>query len=308
MNQTADLHIHSSISIDGEIQPEELVRRCAARGISTIALTDHNSIRGIAPAKQAAMLYGITVLSGIELDSIMDGIHLHILGYGIDETDPAFMDLESGILQQERYAGGLRIELIRKCCGLQLDGAWLCKNANQGVITGELIAEAALNDPENQHNSLIQPYLSGGTRSNNPYLNFYWDYCAPGKPAYVPIRYMHTQQAIERIHACGGAAVLAHPGAGTGCTQDIIALLVQYGLDGIEAYSSYHTVLQTEMYCEIAKKYGLLLTCGSDFHGRTKPAVALGETLCSHTNDLAASLRQGMRDCAVKYARRQQPA
>ncbi len=308
MKQTADLHIHSNISIDGEIQPEELVRRCAARGISTIALTDHNSIRGIASAKQAAMLYGVTVLSGIELDSIMDGTHLHILGYGIDETDPIFADIESGILQQERYAGGLRMELVRKCCRLQLDGAWLCKNVNHGVITGELIAEAALNNPENQHNALIQPYLPGGPRSDNPYLNFYWDYCAPGKPAYVPIRYMHTQQAIEQIHACGGVAVLAHPGAGAGIAQNTIARLVQYGLDGIEVYSSYHTAQQTEMYEAIAKQYGLLSTCGSDFHDRTKPSVALGETMCNHTSTLAVALQKGIRNCSAKYARRLQPA
>lgn len=119
---------------------------------------------------------------------------------------------------------------------------------------------------------------------------------------------MHTQQAIEQIHACGGVAVLAHPGAGAGIAQNTIARLVQYGLDGIEVYSSYHTAQQTEMYEAIAKQYGLLSTCGSDFHDRTKPSVALGETMCNHTSTLAVALQKGIRNCSAKYARRLQPA
>lgn len=291
-----DLHMHSNISIDGELPPQELVQRCAQAKISTIALTDHNSTRGVTQARQAAKLHGIEVISGIELDCMMDNQNLHILGYGIDETDQRFADLESYILQQERYASGLRIELIRKCCGIQLDGAWLCRNAHNGVITGELIAEAALNDPENLHHPLMEAYLPGGWRSDNPYLNFYWDYCAQGKPAYVPIRYMNAQEAIELIHQCGGVAVLAHPGAGKGCGQDKILRLVHDGLEGIEVYSSYHSAEQIETYKHWAEIYDLLTTCGSDFHGKTKPAIELGKNLPCHANMAIDRLKQQMKN------------
>lgn len=250
------------------------------------------STRGVVQAKQAAKSYGVEVISGVELDCVINGRNLHILGYGIDEEAPRFADLEACVLKQERYASGLRIELIRKCCGLQLDGAWLCRNANNGVIIGELIAEAALNDAENLKKPFMEAYLPGGWRSDNPYLNFYWDYCAQGKPAYVPIRYMKAREAIDLIHTCGGIAVLAHPGAGKGCDQDTITELVQDGLDGIEVYSSYHSAGHVALYGTIAAACGLLVTCGSDFHGKTKPAITLGTVLCSHAEELAKALKQ----------------
>lgn len=291
MEQGVDLHMHSNVSIDGELAPEELVRRCAAAGLSTVALTDHNSVRGVAQAKLASRLHGVQLISGIELDCSLGGQGLHLLGYGVDETRTVFADLEENILRQERHAGGLRIELIRKC-GIQIDGAWLCSHANNGVITGELIAEAALRDNENINNPLIEPYQPDGWRSDNPYLNFYWDYCAPGRPAYVPIRYITAEEAIRIIHACGGAAVLAHPGAGRGCGEKVVAKLEEMGLDGIEVYSNYHTAQQTVFYSKQAQSHGLLETCGSDFHGKTKPAILLGEPLCSNAEELADMLME----------------
>lgn len=290
MAQKVDLHMHSNVSIDGELLPEDLVRGSVEAGLKMIALTDHNSTRGVLQAQRAARNCGIQLISGIEISSMLHGKEVHILGYGIDETDRVFAELETSVLKQERLASGLRIELIRKCCGLQLDGAWLCKNANQGVITGELIAEAALNDAENASNPQMQAYQPGGARSDNPYLNFYWDYCAPGKPAYVPIRYMEAADAIALIHACGGIAVAAHPGAGDGCDEQEVEQLTQWGLEGIEAYSSYHTAKQTGYYCDLAEAYGLMITCGSDFHGKTKPAIRLGDVYCEHAEALAEIL------------------
>ncbi|MGN1008018.1 MAG: phosphatase, partial [Butyricicoccus sp.] len=166
---------------------------------------------------------------------------------------------------------------------------------NNGVVTGELIAEAALDEPYNQRHPLLAPYRPGGARSDNPYLNFYWDYCAPGKPAYVPIRYMHAREAIHLIHACGGVAVLAHPGAGKGCDRALVEQLIGYGLEGIEVHSNYHTAEQTEKYAEIAQANGLLTTCGSDFHGKTKPAISLGKPLCSQSGELAEGLKKSIR-------------
>lgn len=294
MGQTVDLHMHSSISIDGELAPEELVRRCAQVGLGTIALTDHNSVRGVATAKHAARLHGIQLVSGIEMDCMHGKQGLHILGYGIDEKCAIFSDLEEHILWQERHAGGLRIELIRKC-GIQIDGAWLCAHANNGVITGELIAEAALGDAENINNPLMEPYQPGGWRSDNPYLNFYWDYCAPGKPAYVPIRYIQAREAIQIIHSCGGVAVLAHPGANSGCDVAILDALNAFGLDGIEVFSNYHTSEQTAFYLAQAQMRGILKTCGSDFHGKTKPTIQLGGIVCDCADEIAGALTKCIR-------------
>lgn len=279
MEQTVDLHLHSSVSMDGELPPEELMRRCAAAGLVTVALTDHNSVRGVAQARLAARVHGIRLISGIELDCVWEGRALRLLGYGVDETRVVFADVEENILRQERHASGLRIELIRKC-GIQIDGAWLCSHARDGVITGKLIAEAAMNDAENINSSRLQPYRPGGPRSDDPYLNFCLDYCTPGGPAYVPIRYMQAAEAIQMIHACGGVAVLAHPGAGNALRADELQRLADIGMDGVEAYSNYHTPEQTAFYCGQAGIRGLLVTCGSDFHGKRKPYISLGGIHC----------------------------
>lgn len=294
MARNGDLHLHSNVSIDGELSPEELVRRCAAAGLDTIALTDHNSVRGVAQSKLVARLYGIQLISGIELDCTLHGQNLRILGYGIDETRAVFADLEESILRQERHAGGLRIELIRKC-GIQIDGAWLVSHASNGVITGELIAQAALQDNENVNHPLIEPYQPGGWRSENPYLNFYTDYCAQGRPAYVPIRYMSADEAIRLLHACGGVAVLAHPGAGQPCTEEMVERLCDMGLDGIETYSHYHTKDQTAFYSRLARQLQLLETYGSDYHGKTKPGITLGGAACDRTEELTDLLLERIR-------------
>lgn len=282
MEQTVDLHLHSNVSMDGELPPETLMRQCAVAGLNTVALTDHNSVRGVAQARLAARVHGIRLVGGIELDCIWEGRTLRLLGYGIDETRSVFADVEENILRQERHASGLRIELIRKC-GIQIDGAWLCSHARDGVITGRLIAEAAMNDAENVNSALLEPYQPGGWRSDDPYLNFCQDYCTPGKPAYVPIRYMQAAEAIRMIHACGGVAVLAHPGLSGAPLQNELQRLAALGLDGLEAYSNYHTPEQTAFYCEQADALGLLRTCGSDFHGKAKPSIRLGGIQCDES-------------------------
>lgn len=294
MSQSVDLHLHSNASIDGELSPEEIISRCAEAGLDTVALTDHNTVRGVAQAKLAARLHGIQVISGIEMDCVLDGQNLHILGYGIDETRAVFSDLEENIVRQERHAGGLRIELLRKC-GIQIDGAWLCSHANNGIITGELIAEAALNDSANIMNPLMEPYQPDGWRSDNPYLNFYLDYCTQGKPAYVPIRYVQAKEAIQIIHSCGGVAVLAHPGASIDWDAGSIYPLMELGLEGIEVYSSYHTPRQAAYYQKLAKTHGLIQTCGSNFHGRIKPAIKIGEMACAEDGLLAETLLERLR-------------
>lgn len=302
MKQMVDLHLHSNASLDGELSPEAVILKCAEAGLDTVALTDHNTVRGVAQAKLAARLHGIRVISGIEIDCVLSGQSLHILGYGIDEERTIFSDVEENIVRQERHAGGLRIELLRKC-GIQIDGAWLCSHANNGIVTGELIAEAALSDSANIHNPLMQPYQPGGQRSDSPYLHFYWDYCTYGKPAYVPIRYMQAREALQIIHSCGGVAVLAHPGVNLDHNAVCIHELIDMGLDGIEVYSSYHTPKQTAHYKSVANENAILQTCGSDFHGKTKPDIQIGDVPCKDGGILAEILLERLRERTPKHIR-----
>lgn len=269
-----DLHMHSSYSADGEHPPADLVRLCMGRGIKVMALTDHNSIRGVAETTAFAKRYGIHVISGIELDCTFNEVNLHILGYGIRE-DERYHAYEKEIEDQEIYAGTKRMDLIEKL-GIVFKRERVREISNYGVITGEAIAEAALEEESNRSHPLMKDYYDDGKRSDNPYVNFYWDLCAKGKPAYVPIEYMTLSEAVSLITDTGGVPVFAHPGQNIGRDEELLKDIISEGVSGIEAMSSYHDAETVAFYLEKTKEMGLFYTAGSDFHGRTKPSITLG--------------------------------
>jgi hypothetical protein len=143
-----------------------------------------------------------------------------------------------------------------------------------------MIAEAALANPKNNSNPLLIPYRKGEARSDNPFVNFYWDYCAQGKPAYVPIHYISLADAVKLIRQAGGIPVLAHPGNNICEDEELLHAILQEGVDGIEAFSSYHSLEQTDFYLGKAAEFGVAVSCGSDFHGKTKPQIRVGCVDC----------------------------
>lgn len=276
MKNQIDLHMHSEISNDGEFSPAQLMWMCAEQHLKAAAITDHNSVRGIAQARAAAKQAGVYFIPGIELDCCCAGRNLHLLGYGIDETAECFGKVEADVETQERNASAKRMELVRQQ-GICFEDGQVMKLAVNGVVTGEMIAEAALADSRNDDNALLLSYRQGGSRSDNPYVNFYWDFCAQGKPAYVPMAFMELADAIRMVKDTGGIAVLAHPGANVGRDRELLEKIIGSGIDGIEAYSSYHDEDTMWYYREVAEANRLCVTIGSDFHGKTKPAIFLGK-------------------------------
>lgn len=270
-----DLHMHSDISLDGEFPPDKLAELCSRAQLRIAALTDHNSVSGVARMKEAAQNYGITIINGVELDCICDGLDLHLLGYGIDITDRRYFEIEQNILAQKRESSVLRMEILHTM-GILFEDAQVMELAKGGVVVGEMIAEAALMDPRNHSNPLMQPYFPGGSRSDNPCVNFFWDFCAQGKPAFIPVNYMSFEEAVKLIRDTGGTAVIAHPGNTVCRNEEMIRYMHSSGVEGIEAYSSYHHPGQTAYYCNLADRLGMIKTMGSDFHGKTKPSVFLG--------------------------------
>lgn len=279
-----DLHMHSNVSIDGEFSPKRLIDMCCEEGLNVIALTDHNSVRGINIVATYAGQQGLRLIPGIELDCTFKGVDLHVLGYGIDPTGEAFEKVEQDVLARERSASAKRIERIREL-DIAFDDDEVMKLACEGIVTGEMIAEAALNDDRNRGNPLLRPFYPGGTRSDNPYVNFYWDFVAQGKAAYVPVKFMDLAEAIALIRSSGGISVLAHPGNNVKDQQQLLDEIIKSGIDGLEVYSSYHSLAQTQFYANQAAKHGLLKTLGSDFHGKTKPSIKLGEVYCDDSNE-----------------------
>jgi predicted metal-dependent phosphoesterase TrpH len=143
-----------------------------------------------------------------------------------------------------------------------------------------MFAEVLLHKPEYRDHTMLRPYRAGGLRSDNPYVNFYCDFYAQGKPCYAKEMYPSLEDGIALIKENYGKAVLAHPGINLQNRFDLFTEMIALGIDGVEAFSSYHDESCAKHFYDEAQKHSLLVTCGSDFHGKTKPAIRLGESGC----------------------------
>ena len=279
MEKFIDLHMHSKYSSDGEFVTEELVKQCYQAGIRIMAIADHNSVKAIDVAKEIAKKLNIQYIPAIEIDCTYNGIDLHVLGYGIDHHHEDFFLLEKNVFDQELKCSKEKVELINKM-GFDVDLNALESLTDSGVYTGEMIGEVLLNDHRYVDHLLLNPYRNGGERSDNPYVNFYWDFYAQGKPCYTKIIYPSLQETINLIKKHGGIAVLAHPGNNLKGRFELFNEMVELGIEGVEAFSNYHSIETVEYFYNFGKKNHLLITCGSDYHGKTKPAIKLGECRC----------------------------
>lgn len=293
---TVDLHIHSHYSNDGDFSPAALVDLCLQAGLTHAAIADHNSAKGIGEAVAAAEKTQLTIIPAIELDCVFKGTILHLLGYGIDHTAPIFDEIEMDVHEQEQSNSGLLMRLVRQL-GIDFDDDMIAALAYDGVVTGEMIAEAALIYDAEAKNPLLDPYRGDGDRADNPYVNFYWDYCSQGKPAFTPMHFMSLSQAIEIIHTQHGVPTLAHPGIQVKEDQIFLERIIAEGISGIEVYSSYHNQDQVNYYRDAALLNDLLMTCGSDFHGKTKKNIKIGGIDCEGTEErIVAGLMRKMGD------------
>ena len=108
-------------------------------------------------------------------------------------------------------------------------------------------------------------------------MNFYWDMCSAGKPCYVRVEYPSLKDTVQRIHDAGGIAVLAHPWLNFYQKEERLQRALDEGIDGIEAYSNYHEAKHNRYYDAYCRRHGVLMSCGSDFHGKMKPKIRMGE-------------------------------
>ncbi len=285
-----DLHMHSMYSDDGEYTPTQLVDMCHEAGVKIMAIADHNWVKANKEAKQHANELGMIYIPAIEIDCTYKGVNLHVLGYGIDDCQDAFNQLGENIEKQELACSIKKLELTN-ALGFDLKKEQLDTLSANGVYTGEMFGEALLNDPRYENHELLKPYRPGGSRSDNPFVNFYWDYYAQGKPCYTEIHFSTLEETIALIHQHGGVAVLAHPGNNLKGQFELFDEMVTLGLDGVECFSSYHTTETNEYFYHKAKAFNVLYTCGSDFHGKTKPSIHLGENGCLNPQEIEDCLK-----------------
>lgn len=256
-----DLHSHSSFS-DGSDTPEELVGKAARLGIESLALTDHDTLEGIPRARAAAEAAGIELIGGTELSLDWDKGGMHLVVLWLDPGPGPLQDRLEGL----RRGRNLRNEaIVARLNDLGID-----------VTIDEILEQAGTGSVGRPHFAAVMQrkgFVETMTQAFDEYL-------ATGKPAYVGRDRLSPMEAIQLARASGGVPILAHPHT-LGVDNrhemaDLLDKLVGYGLVGIEChYGSYPADGRSGMVA-MAKRFGLLPSGGSDYHGTYKPDVELG--------------------------------
>ncbi len=256
-----DLHTHTTAS-DGTLSPSKLIEQAKAQGLEAVAVTDHDTVEGIAEAVDAGREHGLEVVPGIEISAEYAKGTLHILGYYINSSDERFRHAIT-VLQKARLERNPKMIHNLQKLGFNITMEDVARQAETGQVGRPHFAQV-----------LVQKgYVRSAQQAFDKYLK-------KGAAAYEEKFRFTPAEAISHIAACGGIAVLAHPctlNYGTGVKlESMVSEMMQYGLQGIEVYYTDHSRSQTALYERIADKFSLLITGGSDFHGYTLNGVALG--------------------------------
>jgi len=252
----ADLHTHTTYS-DGLLSPPEVVAQAKAANLRAIAVTDHDEIRGIDAALNAAKDFDIEIVSGVELSVTHKGIDVHILGYFVDHHNSKLVAFVKDF-QQERRLRLDRILAKLAAMGKPLSKESVLIKAGTGSVGRPHIADAM---------------VEAGFVEN--YYDAFSLYLADGRPAYVPKKKLAAAEAIKLLHDVGGLAAIAHPGLDV--PDEIILEMVHAGIDAIETVHPRHGDARRQHYTSIAEANGLLTTGGSDFHGGRKINERVGD-------------------------------
>ena len=251
-----DLHTHSLRS-DGALSPADLVKRAAARGVTIQALSDHDTLAGIAEAEATGRGLGVRIIPATELNTESAWGDAHVLGYFVDPADTALEDR----LRWLRSKRGRRIELmVEKLNGLgyAVDLARVLEIAQGGALGRPHLAQAL--------------FEKGYVKS---YDEAFDTLIAKDSPAYVARVGLTPLDAVTLVRTHGGVPSLAHPGTVIGL-DELLPKLVAAGLAGIEAYYGEHSAQMTARCLDRARALDLVPTGGSDFHGRGEHGVDMG--------------------------------
>ena len=260
-----DLHVHSTAS-DGTLTPSEVVDHAVELGLSAFALTDHDTLRGIAEAKERAAYHKaqghpIEVYSGVEISAAYKNKDIHILGLLVDETDEILDRILTSFLENRNRRNDKMLEKFSEF-GIELTMKDLTEDAESSVITRAHFATALMK----------KGIVSSVQEAFEKYIG-------DDGPCYVAREYMSPEQAISCIRKAGGVPVLAHPLLYHLPHDELYALvdrLKAAGLKGIEVYYSNNRGQDEVNVKALANHFGLIATGGSDFHGAVKPSIELG--------------------------------
>jgi predicted metal-dependent phosphoesterase TrpH len=270
----ADLHIHSIYS-DGSFSPYEIIQICKRSDLKAIALTDHDTVSGVEEAMSHST-HDFEVIPAVEMSSNIGDMDIHILGYYLDHKNPALLEY----LNDYKHH---RVERVKKIIDkLHSDGIKL-----EFEQIKMLAKDCSLGRPHVAEVLVENGYVKSITEAFHKYLGY-------GLPYYVPKKNIAPKEVIKIIKESKGIPVIAHPG--TINSETILYQLIMDGALGIEIWHPEHTPRWRQGLYEIALKNGLLMTGGSDCHGRRSDSVRLGLTGCGEEEvDLLKKCRDKMQ-------------
>ena len=249
-----DLHVHSTAS-DGTRPPDEVVREAKRIGLAAIALTDHDTLDGVALATETGAALGVRVVAGIELSAVETDAETHILGLHLSDTRQ--IEAQLAALRDMRRGRAERIVVRLNELGVRVEMAAVLEQAAGGAIGRPHVARAMIAEGwAVDFRDAFDRYLGGG------------------RPAYVPKERLAASDAIGAIHRAGGLAILAHP-AQTG-TRERVEAFVRAGIDGVEIRHPSHTPEDVARLTALVDFFGLVPSGGSDWHGASEGARTLG--------------------------------
>jgi predicted metal-dependent phosphoesterase TrpH len=251
----ADLHLHTYFS-DGTYTPEELVAQAKRHALVAVALTDHDTVEGCVPTARACAAAGIEFIAGTELTAEQGGHEIHILGYG--------MDLENAQLLTEIA----KFQLVRQNRIREMVAR--LNQLNVPLQAEAVFALANCRAPGRPH--VARALVQAGLCENLD--EAFERFLKKNRPAWVPKFKMSAAHAVALLHQAGAVAVMAHPGLNR--CDEVIPAMVEAGLDGIECFHTKHSTATAAHYLQIANRFNLLITGGSDCHGSSKGRPVMG--------------------------------
>ncbi|HWP68173.1 MAG TPA: PHP domain-containing protein [Rectinemataceae bacterium] len=257
-----DLHTHSSAS-DGALSPAELVALAKKTGLKALALTDHDTVAGVAEARLTSAELSIVLIAGVEIEIEFDPGEFHLLGLGIDEKNASLLNALS-VLAEARRDRNARIVELFKSDGISLDLEEIAKIAGTERIGRPHLADALL------RRKIVRTRQEAFDR-----------FLGKGKPFYLPKDCFPLAEAQSLIKAAGGISVIAHPYSLFVSKSKLANLMDEWkeaGIEGVEAYHPTAKLGQCRILETMARERGFLVTAGSDYHNREKPECGLGKT------------------------------
>lgn len=257
---TVDLHVHTTAS-DGTLAPADVIARALELRLRAIAVTDHDSVEGLAAAIAAAAGTALEVVPGVELSAATASAQdLHVLGYFIDHTDPTLRQALADLRERRVERAREMVEALRAAgYSVTLEGVFA--RAGDAAVGRSHIARALVDagDVESVERAFAELIGREG-------------------PYFIGKRLLSATGAVALIRGAGGVPVLAHPGVTR--ADSAIPELVEAGLGGLEAYHAEHTRSDRDRYANLAASMGLAVSGGSDFHGPGTKTCALGSGGC----------------------------